>query len=247
MLPLVFLICRVIKSLFFKPQYGFNLERWVLSGQQPPPPVPSCPHYWLMFSSPQEGHRAGLRGGDSWALGSRPRSRSLNSADARWQHHRSVKFHVSDSEDEDGYNEDNEGSSTEDPPIRPINCSTPKEPPSRFKDTPPQNLRGAALSLQDGRRPLQDSPHLSGRKNMKKRQRSLTSMGRKTPPAALSPCWQHQHQHQQKQQQRPSSAGPAVKHRRQVLHFSLSHRIAFNFQILISCWFLSCPCPDFRP
>ncbi|XP_035520748.1 ubiquitin-associated protein 1-like [Morone saxatilis] len=123
-------------------EYGFNLEKWILSRQQPVRQAPSCPPYWLLFSSPQESRRAGRRNSDTWASSPRPRSHSLNSADTRCLHRRTVKFLVSDSEDEDGYNEDNE-SSTEDAPHRTKSrerpwSAAPKDPGPRVKDPRPQ-------------------------------------------------------------------------------------------------------------
>ncbi|KAM9351825.1 uncharacterized protein ABDE67_006674 [Symphorus nematophorus] len=219
-------------------EYGFNLEKLILSGQQLVRQTPSCPPYWLMFSSPQESRRAGRR--SSEALSPRPRSHSLNSADTRWLHHRTVTFVISDSEDEDGYCEDNEGSSTEDArqPVksreRPRSAA-PKDPLSRVKDMhlvpatqhckpdSPRSLRGHRGSLpclQDCRQSLraleqhrsqQASPLLLGQKNSKKRQRSLGAVGRKFSQNTppVGPS------PCRVQQQRPSSAGPVVKNRRQ--------------------------------
>uniref|UniRef100_A0A3B5BC00 Ubiquitin-associated protein 1-like n=1 Tax=Stegastes partitus TaxID=144197 RepID=A0A3B5BC00_9TELE len=206
------------------------LERWILTGQQPVCQAPSCPPYWLMFSSPRESHRVGRR-------------------DARWLHHRTVKFLISDSDDED-----EEGSSTEDAP-HPVKSrerprsAAPKDPVSRVKDMhlgpaahhckpgSPQSLRGHRGSLPDCRQPLraleqhrsqQCSPLLHGQKNGKKRQRSLSSGGRRfsqnTPPAGPSPS-----RLQQQQQQRPSSAGPVVKNpRKKVLTTSGSRGVFFD-------------------
>lgn len=212
-----------------------------------------------MFSSTQESHRARHRSSDTWSPSSRPRSHSLNSADARLLHHRTVKSLISDSEDEDGYCEDNEGSSTDDAP-HPIKerprSTAPKDPHYRVKDLhrgssthrckldSPRSPRGSTPSLQDGRQPLrvleqhwsqQASPLLG--KNGKKRQRPLGSMGRKfpqnTPPAGVCPC--------RLQQQRPSSAGPAVKNRRQVPQrrifiklSSLSYLLLFHKMLFLS-------------
>ncbi|KAK5927877.1 hypothetical protein CgunFtcFv8_012987 [Champsocephalus gunnari] len=100
-------------------EYKFNLEKWILSGQQPVSETPSCPPYWLMFSRPQESHRANRRSREMWAP--RLRSHSLNSADPRW-HQRTVRFLISDSEEEDGE--------------RPRSAA-PKVPLSRVKDTQP--------------------------------------------------------------------------------------------------------------
>lgn len=239
--------------------------------------APSCPPYWMMFCSPQESHRAGRRSKDGGAPSPRPRSHSLNSADTRWLRHRTVKFLVSDSEDEDGYNEDTENSSTEDAP-HPFKSrewprsAAPKDPVSRVKDMhlcpstqhckpdSPRSVRGhrgALPSLHDSRqplrameqhRPLQASPLLSGQKNSKKKQRSLSSGSRKfsqnTPPAGPSPC--------RLPKQRPSSAGPVVKnHRQKVIVSILSVPLRgefikkkhFHLFVLLNvylCLFLSC-------
>ncbi|KAK2917736.1 hypothetical protein Q8A73_004482 [Channa argus] len=208
-----------------------------------------------MFSSPQESHRANRRSSHLWAPSLRPRSHSLNSADARLLHHRTVKLLVSDTEDEDGYYEDNEGSSTEDAP-RPVKSrerprsTAPKDPLSRVKDMhhgpsylhckadSPVTLRdhrGTLSSHQDCRPPLrvleqqrsqQASPLSHGQKNSKKRQRPLACVGRKyhqnIPPAGLSPP------RLQQQRQRPSSAGPVVKNRRQVLRTGSSRGVFFD-------------------
>ncbi|XP_029289690.1 ubiquitin-associated protein 1-like [Cottoperca gobio] len=217
-------------------KYGFNLEKLILTRHQPVCQAPSCPPYCLMFSSPQESHRANRRRGDTF--GPRPRSHSLNSADSRW-HHRTVKFLVSDSEDEDGYYEDSEASSTEDAPRhiksreRPWSAA-PKDPLSRVKDmhpgpssprckpASPQIFRGSLPSLRalEQNRSRQASPLPHGQKNSKKRQRSQSSVGRKyvqnTPPAPRL------------QQQRPSSAGTLVKNRRQALGTCGSRGVFFD-------------------
>ncbi|CAN9499409.1 unnamed protein product [Ophioblennius macclurei] len=249
------------QQIMQETKYDFSLERWILSGQPAACQTPSCPPYWLMFSSPQESRRAGHRSGDQWPLNPRPRSHSLTSADTRRMHYRTVAFRVSDSEDEDGYSEDNEGSSAEDAPRRNKSrererprSTAPKDPISRVKDLhpglsshrckpdSPPILRGnrSSSSLSDYRQPLraldqhrqqqqqqqqQVSPLPAGQKNLKKRQRSLTFVGRKfsqnTPPAGppLSRV----------QQQRPSSAGPMVKnHRKKVLTTAGNRGVFFD-------------------
>lgn len=234
--------------LFFSLQYGFNLEKWITTGKQSVHQAPSCPPYWMMFCSPQESHRAGRRSKDSGAPSPRPRSNSLNSADTRWLRHRTVKFLVSDSEDEDDYNEDTENSSTEDAPHpfksreRPRSAA-PKDPVSRVKDMhlcpsthhckpdSPRSLRGyrgSLPSLHDCRqplrameqhRPLQASSLLSGQKNSKKKQRSLGSGSRKFSQNT-PPAGPSPCR---LPKQRPSSAGPVVKnHRHKVTFFILS-------------------------
>ncbi|XP_029379633.1 ubiquitin-associated protein 1-like [Echeneis naucrates] len=228
-------------------QYDFSLEKLVLTGQQPACLAPSCPPYWLMFSSPQVSHRNSRRSSEPWTPSLRPRSHSLNSTEARWLHHRTVKFSVYDSEDEDGYFEDNEASSTDDLP-QPVKSreqpksTAPKDPLSRVKDMHhhckpdlPQSMRGhRSPSLQDCKQPLQaldqhrsqqTSPLLHGLKNGKKRQRPLSALARKfsvnSPPAGRPSS--------RLQQQRPSSAGPVVKNRRQkVLRTGDSRGVFFD-------------------
>ncbi|KAM3608976.1 uncharacterized protein V6R79_007899 [Siganus canaliculatus] len=228
------------QQILQETEYKFNLEKWILPGQQPNHLAPSCPPYWLMFSSPQESRRSSRRCSDSWVASPRPRSHSLNSADSRWLHHRTVKFLISESSDEDGYCEDNEGSSTEDAP-KPYNSrdwhrsTAPKDPVSRVKNMhlgssthhikpdSPRSLRGhrgSLPSLQDGRPPLRAveqqriqraSPNLSAQKNSKKRQRSLGSSGRKVSQNTPPAGLTPC----RLQQQRPSSAGPVVRNCRQ--------------------------------
>ncbi|XP_028812332.1 ubiquitin-associated protein 1-like [Denticeps clupeoides] len=95
-------------------EYVFSLEKWVLTGLQdsypsqatPPVPrspsdmVPSCPPYWMMFSSPQESRLASRWSSDLWEPDPRPRSRSLNSAHLCALERR-VKFTISDSEEDE--------------------------------------------------------------------------------------------------------------------------------------------------
>nr|XP_020481079.1 ubiquitin-associated protein 1-like [Monopterus albus] len=226
------------QQILQETEYGFNLERQILTGQQSVSQVPSCPPYWLMFSSPQENRRTNHRSSDLWVLSLRPRSYSLNSADACCLHHRTVKILLSDS-DEDGYYEDNESSSAEDAP-HPIKSrerprTALKDPLSRVKDMhfgasthhckpeSPQSLRGhrdRSSSLQDCRQPLraveqhrsqQACPFPHVHKNDKRRQCSLASAGRKhsqNKPPTSSSP-------SRLQQQRPSSAGPVIRNHRQ--------------------------------
>ncbi|KAM8895097.1 uncharacterized protein ubap1lb isoform 2-T2 [Spinachia spinachia] len=87
--------------------YEFSLENWVLTGlqsgfttQHQPPPTsssglqPSCPPYWMMFSSPQHSRLASRHCSDFWEPNPRQRSHSLNPAVLRTQ------VPISDSEDE---------------------------------------------------------------------------------------------------------------------------------------------------
>lgn len=196
-----------------------------------------------MFSGPQESHRTNRRSSDPWAPSFRPRSHSLNSADARRLHHRTVKFLICDSEDEDGYIEDNECSSTEDAPHTTKSrewprSAAPKASLSKLKDMyrgpsphhckPDSHVsirghRGNLSSLQDGRQPLrvleqrpqQASPLPHAQKNGKKRQRPLVSVGRKY--SQNTPPASASPSNLQKQ--RPSSAGPVFKNCRQKVFF----------------------------
>ncbi|XP_055777933.1 uncharacterized protein LOC129854815 [Salvelinus fontinalis] len=151
-------------------KYEFTVENWVMSalhgGCYRPRDAssPSCPPYWLMFSSPQESRSASRWNSNLRGSALRPRSHSLSSVDTRHlnhhhhpqphpqhrcQHsHHKIKLMVSDSEDEAGYSEDDEGSSTEDNASdskthrgayhggeRPrLQSSAPKHPLSRVKD-----------------------------------------------------------------------------------------------------------------
>ncbi|XP_041652676.1 ubiquitin-associated protein 1-like [Cheilinus undulatus] len=234
-------------------EYGFNLEKLILRGQQLLCQAPSCPPYWLMFSTPQETLRARRRSSDPWTSGVRPRSHSLNSTDSPWLHHRTVRFLLSDSEDEDGYFEDNEGSSAEDAHWpsksreRP-RSTAPKDPLSRVKDehcgppshcckpASPQSLRGSrssSPSLQDGRQALraveqhrcqQGSPLPPGQKNSKKRTRSLGLVGRKFTQNTPPAAPPPS----RLKQIRPSSAGPLVKHHRQARRTGSSCGLFFD-------------------
>ncbi|XP_029986856.1 ubiquitin-associated protein 1-like [Sphaeramia orbicularis] len=89
-------------------EYEFSLENWVLTGlqsgfiHQQRPHVssstsglhPSCPPYWMMFSSPQQSRLASRHSSDFWEPNPRQRSHSLNPAVLR------TKFTISDSDDE---------------------------------------------------------------------------------------------------------------------------------------------------
>ncbi|XP_034383906.1 ubiquitin-associated protein 1-like [Cyclopterus lumpus] len=88
-------------------EYEFSLENWVLTGLQSGftshhrPPLssssglqPSCPPYWMMFSSPQQSRLASRHCSDFWEPNPRQRSHSLNPAVLR------TKLLISDSEDD---------------------------------------------------------------------------------------------------------------------------------------------------
>ncbi|XP_070822497.1 ubiquitin-associated protein 1-like [Chaetodon trifascialis] len=88
-------------------EYEFSLEKWVLTGlqsgftSQHQPQLssssglqPTCPPYWMMFSSPQQSRLASRHCSDFWEPNPRQRSNSLNPAILR------TRFVISDSEDE---------------------------------------------------------------------------------------------------------------------------------------------------
>ncbi|XP_008403182.1 ubiquitin-associated protein 1-like [Poecilia reticulata] len=97
-------------SILRKTAYEFSLENWVLTGlqngpthHQRPQPftplselLPSCPPYWMMFSSPQQSRLASRHSSDLWEPNPRQRSHSLNPAVLR------TTFTISDLEDEGG-------------------------------------------------------------------------------------------------------------------------------------------------
>ncbi|KAM9754027.1 uncharacterized protein ACNS7B_007160 [Menidia menidia] len=161
--------CQIMKET----EYGFQMERWILADQQPLCEAPSCPPYWMMFSGPRGGCLLGHRSSDPWAPRPRPRSHSLSSADAPRLHHRTVKFLVTDSDEEDGYSGDNDGCPAECARHRASSrerprSAAPRDPLSRVKDTHPRPFspackadpahvpRGhrATSSLPDCRQPL---------------------------------------------------------------------------------------------
>ncbi|XP_021171653.2 ubiquitin-associated protein 1-like [Fundulus heteroclitus] len=95
-------------TILRKTEYEFSLEKWVLTGLQNGPTnhqlpqpstssselLPSCPPYWMMFSSPQQSRLASRHSSDFWEPNPRQRSHSLNPAVLR------ATFTISDSEDE---------------------------------------------------------------------------------------------------------------------------------------------------
>ncbi|XP_029909696.1 ubiquitin-associated protein 1-like [Myripristis murdjan] len=243
-------------------EYQFALENWVLTGRQGSrnrgtQPVgqasccgsaPSCPPYWLMFSSPQESRWARRSSSDLWAPAPRPRSHSLNSAHSHCLHHCTARFHAADSEDEAGYSEDNEGSSTDDASHLPRSrerprTAAPRDPVSRVKDLhlgpSAHNYRPLTPQYPGGRRTSspadcrqsqhisqQASPLCNGQKNGKKRQRSQSCTNRKyslnSQTVVPVPA-------RLLQQPRPSSAGPIGRIRRQkALRTGGSHGVFFD-------------------
>lgn len=201
---MICIFCRVDLLLFFSRQYGFKLERWLLSGQQSLLQKPSCPPYWLLGSA-GEGCGAARGSVDARAPGPRPRSHSLSAADARWLRQRTVRFLVSDTEDEDdGYCEDNEGSSSEGASRR---VRDDAQPPSCVH----HGRRRSAPSVREFRPPEQQGAQLElPRRTSRRRERALSgrSLLQGAAPARPSPS--------RLQQRRPSSAGALVKSRRQV-------------------------------
>ncbi|CAL8291595.1 unnamed protein product [Boreogadus saida] len=221
-------------------KYDFALERRVLIGYEPGyqrreawpaslvqrlPKPPSCPPFSMMFSGLQEGPWAGPR--------RTTRSHSLNAADIRRLHPRTARFRILDPDDEAGYSEDDEGSSTDDGVRRFVarerssSCS-PKDTPPRFRElhagssAPHCRHQGQArpLSASSGRRqpaPEQSlhggSPPCPGGKHCRKKQASLGSVNKKYAAGggAQSVCGSQV----RPQQPRPSSAGSTVKSHRQ--------------------------------
>ncbi|XP_075994606.1 uncharacterized protein ubap1lb isoform X2 [Genypterus blacodes] len=97
-------------TILQETEHEFSLEKWVLTGlqhgfspRQHRPAVcssasgvqPSCPPYWMMFSSPQQSRLASRHNSDFWEPNPRQRSHSLNPAVLR------AKFVISDSEDDE--------------------------------------------------------------------------------------------------------------------------------------------------
>ncbi|XP_016888365.1 uncharacterized protein LOC103380499 [Cynoglossus semilaevis] len=234
-------------------KYEFNLEKWILSSrQQSVCQTPSCPPYWMMFSSCQQSDRSSSRCGDHCSSSFRVRSHSLSSADTCRLHRRTVKFLIPDSEDEDGDYGDNEYSSAEDPPHRTRGrehprSARPKDPVSRGKDmhvnsstgccksTSPQTTQVHRVTLAsvhedklstrvlEKQRSQQKSPLPQGQKNRKKRPSSVVSVGKRFFPNTIAAA-----SPPRPQRQRPSSAGPMTRTHRQVLRTSGSKGVYFD-------------------
>nr|XP_055049004.1 ubiquitin-associated protein 1-like isoform X1 [Misgurnus anguillicaudatus] len=213
-------------------KYSFTLEKRIMAAcgelqrkikkakQHPQILCPTCPPYWLMFSSPQHSRADRPENTELWERGPRPRSLSLSAVDSkRLRPLRAVQFLIADSECEAGYCEDDEGSSTEeDAPRgkrRPLSSgphslrhvqrgSTPN---METRPGPSSTRPNSASSLKDTQKPLppsisqtvEGSPHSSRapRRNVA----AMRSNGRRNSNTLL--------------QKRPSSAGPLPSTRQQ--------------------------------
>lgn len=193
-------------------QGGYH--RAARSARLPGSPVaPSCPPYWLISSR---------KSSDLWSPTARPRSHSMSSTDTRRRHHRNVRFVLCDSEDEAGYSEDDEASSTDDN-IRSHRSQSGGRPRSTAPKHPhpskSQSVRvhvrprtASASSAQNCRQSSLDSGPLCHDQRPCKKRISLSSMGRKLGAGTQLHCPSPP---SRPQQQRPSSAGPVVKNHRQ--------------------------------
>ncbi|XP_072529909.1 ubiquitin-associated protein 1-like [Salminus brasiliensis] len=206
-------------------KYEFSMENWILNGvhtgssKDPGKAlcvVPTCPPYWLLFSSPQERPGTRHRSKGPWEEGQRPRSLSLSAAGEphRRRLPRSVHFFMADSECEGaGYREDDEGSSSEEeaPALRSHSAerprsSGPKRQPSLLREVQQRSasqlpLPGSPrLPAGQGKKASTGSPH--GQRSSRKKTISGCGGGKR-----------HTLTHKQTTvrsplQQRPSSAGP---------------------------------------
>ncbi|XP_043083829.1 ubiquitin-associated protein 1-like [Puntigrus tetrazona] len=207
-------------------KYSFTLEKKILAAWEeqqrknrkktPQRVCPTCPPYWLLFSSPQENHRVHLRSAELWELGPRPRSLSLSAADMRkLRPLRAVQFLIADTDFEDGYGEDNESSSEDDtvrskerpkssgPQCPRVSARHTKRGPTPCpapSSTLHKTRPSSASSIKDIRRPAppglsqtpQGSPH--GSRAPRRKPTVTRTNGRRNSHTLL--------------QQRPSSAGP---------------------------------------
>ncbi|KAL4613262.1 ubiquitin-associated protein 1-like [Arapaima gigas] len=194
-------------------EYEFSVENWVLAGleggypmmAQPALPhspsevLPSCPPYWLMFSSPQENQLASQRNSDLWEPAPRMRSGSLNAVSSMHHLTTSIKFLISDSEGDDGYSEDDEESAAGDkasslsqgrepkhdsllrykvPDLRPAPCLTGQVSVIQNR----KDFRQSSLSLMCTTRGL--TPQGQAQRHLKDQQQLLCPVG---PHCSLSP------------------------------------------------------------
>lgn len=211
-------------------KYSFTLEKRIMAACEelqrknrkakklPQSVCPTCPTYWLMFSSPQQSRvgRSGNR--ESWEMGPRPRSLSLNAADSnRLRPLRAVQFLIADSDFEGGYGEDDERSSTEEDASRSKKRPQSSGPQSKVhiqRGSTPHTTRpgssstrpSSASALKETRKPLplgftqtpQGSPHTS---RAPRRKPAVVRTGGRRSSHSL--------------QQRPSPAGPLPSPRQQ--------------------------------
>ncbi|XP_048829610.1 ubiquitin-associated protein 1-like [Brienomyrus brachyistius] len=201
------------EKILLETKYEFCLENWVLTGTQegsacPRPssePRPSCPPYWLMFSSPQENRLARLRSSDLWEALPRQRSRSLPATEGHCMHPR-VKLLISDSEGEGGYSEDDESSSMEEDGVSPRGreaqwhrSRTPREcrrsssPHLRRQQSPCQHSRrrtAPPLDSQDSGQPIQSESilQLTTQRHPKRRLPALGHISRRRSLTPQPPC-----------------------------------------------------------
>ncbi|KAG9280722.1 ubiquitin-associated protein 1-like [Astyanax mexicanus] len=205
-------------------KYEFSLENWILYGVnavskdrgKPLCAVPSCPPYWLLFSSPRQ--RPGTRHRSKELSEEGPRARSLSLSEAgepqRRRQPRSVHFLMADSECEGaGYREDDEGSSSEEetPALRSRSAERPrssgtKRQASLLREV--QRRSASQLSLLSSPSPpaSQTKKSSTGSPHAQRSSRKKTSSG-------VSGGKRHSLTHKQTNvhsplQQRPSSAGP---------------------------------------
>ncbi|XP_023698826.2 ubiquitin-associated protein 1-like [Paramormyrops kingsleyae] len=198
------------EKILLETKYEFCLENWVLTGTQEgsacprssSKPRPSCPPYWLMFSSPQESRLARLRS-DLWEAPLRQRSRSLPATEGRCMHPR-VKLLISDSEGEGGYSEDDESSSTEEdgasPRVRaaqwhrprtPRECRRSSSPHLRRQRSPCQHRRRrttSPLAPQDSGQPVQPTESILQLTSQRHPKRKLHTLGHRRSLTPQPPC-----------------------------------------------------------
>lgn len=175
-------------SLFsLSPQYEFTLENWVLRGLQggyptqpqaavpcsPSGVLPSCPPYWMLFSSPQLSRLASRWSSDLWEPNPRRRCRSLNASHLRNIDGR-VRFTISDSDSDNDDGGDGEGvrdfrsgtgSSQQFLDLPGKRCAPAQSAPSKQQQQQNlrKNVRQASLSTHTPTRPpTQRSLSLSG-------------------------------------------------------------------------------------
>ncbi|XP_062381411.1 ubiquitin-associated protein 1-like [Sardina pilchardus] len=188
-------------TILQETEYAFRLENWVLTGLQggypthpqaqvprsPSDLLPTCPPYWMMFSSPQESRLASRWSSDLWEPNPRRRSRSLNASHLRNSDGRG-RFVISDSDNEEDDDNNNSGGVVKATGSRSCSRSpggdlrTGAGPSQRFLDLPgsPSCVQAQPVPPTPQPQPQPQPPQQNQLRNV--RQASLSARNPPRPP-----------------------------------------------------------------